>query len=107
HTPILAMVDGDRVHVTKSSMLLKDYRSSFESEVYHKANSVGFTAIASRSFLLFEPKHRGTVYISIFAIEKGNLKLIAEAYPVNADRSVIVNREGSFATRSTASSGSI
>ncbi|GMR34428.1 hypothetical protein PMAYCL1PPCAC_04623, partial [Pristionchus mayeri] len=88
---IYAMVDGDRVHVTNQSIKFKDISISGSSEIYHKANSIGFTAIRSREFTFFEPKHNEKVYITIFRMDNGNAVSVCEALSVDTNRSVIVD----------------
>ncbi|GMS99244.1 hypothetical protein PENTCL1PPCAC_21420, partial [Pristionchus entomophagus] len=92
---IYVMVDGDGEHVSNVATTSSELEgSSPEATIYYEANKIGFTAIDSGSYLFFQPKNTGIVYITIFAVENVRNRTIADAYPRKAGSSVMVNKEG-------------
>ncbi|GMS99250.1 hypothetical protein PENTCL1PPCAC_21425, partial [Pristionchus entomophagus] len=92
---IYVMVDGDGEHVSNVATTSSELEGSNpETTIYYEANKIRFTAIDSGSYLFFQPKNTGILYITIFAVENGRNMTIADAFPMNAGRSVMVDKEG-------------
>uniref|UniRef100_A0A914ZBN5 Uncharacterized protein n=1 Tax=Panagrolaimus superbus TaxID=310955 RepID=A0A914ZBN5_9BILA len=97
---IFAMTDMDRNVHTKE---LKAVSAGFKdlgnieakeercNQIFHIAESRGFTKIRPGLYLPFEPSGEGCVYISIVTHnDDGNLHVIASAFPQGQNHSVIV-----------------
>ncbi|KAF8365408.1 hypothetical protein PRIPAC_83237 [Pristionchus pacificus] len=93
---VYAMVHADRAHVYERGLYLdrECTKYSEKSQLVHIAKSDGYTAIASRSEVHFEPTNTGNVYVTIFAWKRGRMVNVCQAHPLDTNRSVIVDKNG-------------
>ncbi|GMR54114.1 hypothetical protein PMAYCL1PPCAC_24309, partial [Pristionchus mayeri] len=67
---------------------------NYDSDVYYRANSVGYTRIKSGEVLGFELHHNGIIYVSIREVIGNQYRTICDCFPLHHDYSVICGPGG-------------